>query len=181
MGLKIEEAFPYYTYDDYKLWEGEWEIIDGVAYAMAPAPLIEHQSVSAKITRELEDMFADCKKCKVLLPVDWKISDDTVVQPDNLVICHIPKNKAYLTKAPEIIFEVLSKSTAKKDTTVKFELYEREGVKYYIIVDPDEKVAKVYGLKDGRYIKLLDASDEKVGFEVDKCKKKLVFDFDKIW
>ena len=181
MGLRVEDALPHYTYDDYKEWEGDWEIINGIAYAMAPAPLIEHQNISGNIHAQLQRLFAECKKCKVLLPVDWKISEDTVVQPDNLVICHTPTNPAYLTKAPEIIFEILSKSTAKKDTTLKFHLYESEGVKYYIIVDPDEKVAKVYKLKDGKYIKLLDASDETVEFEVEKCSKKLPFDFSKIW
>ncbi len=181
MGLRVEDILPHYTYDDYKEWKGEWEIIDGIAYAMAPAPLIEHQRISAKITRELEDLFAECKKCKVLLPVDWKISEDTVVQPDNLVICHTPTNPAYLTKAPKIIFEILSKSTAKKDTTLKFHLYESEGVKYYIIVNPNEKVAKVYELKEGRYVKLLDASDETVEFEVEETNTRLPCDFSEIW
>ena len=181
MGLKIEDAFPHYTYDDYKEWEGEWEIIDGLAYAMSPAPMIEHQNISGNIHLQLKQQFQDCHRCQVLLPVDWKIFEDTVVQPDNLVICHTPKNKAYLTKAPEIIFEILSKSSAKKDITIKFDLYEREGVKYYIIVNPDDKVAKVYRLKNGKYIKLLDATDEKVEFKINKCKNLPKFDFSKIW
>lgn len=117
----------------------------------------------------------------MLLPVDWKIDDETIVQPDNLVICHEPVNEAYILKAPKIIFEVLSKSTARKDKTVKFDLYEKEGVEYYIIVDPDDEIAKVYRLKDGRYIKLCDASDEKVIFELKECEEQKEFDFSKIW
>lgn len=71
-------------------------------------------------------------------------------QPDNSVICHTPKNEAYITKSPKIIFEILSQSTEKKDKELKYHLYEEEGVFYYIIVDPIEFIAKVYHLKDGQ-------------------------------
>ena len=179
--LKLEDL-PHYTYDEYKNWEGnDWELIYGQAYCMSPAPMIEHQSISANIAWELKNIFQNCSYCKSLLPIDWKISEDTVVQPDNLVICHKPQNEAYITKAPKIIFEILSKSTAKKDKGLKYDLYEQEGVSYYIIVDPKESIAKVYELKDGRYIKVCDASDEKVEFNIKECDSKLEFDFSKIW
>ena len=181
MGALRLEDLPKYTYDEYIKWEDNWELIYGVAYAMAPAPMIKHQNISAKIARYLDEAVENCKKCQSLLPVDWKISDETIVQPDNSVICHTPKNEAYITKAPKIIFEILSKSTAKKDKGLKYKLYEQEGVTYYIIVDPKESLAKVYHLKDGRYIKLLDATDEVVEFEVDGCEKDIKFDFAKIW
>lgn len=64
------DYLPYYTYEDYKIWKGKWEIIDGVAYAMSPTPLIKHQSISNKIARNLEELFENCTKCKALLPVD---------------------------------------------------------------------------------------------------------------
>ena len=181
MGARQLDNIPHYTYDDYKIWEGKWEIIYGVAYAMSPAPMIEHQSISSKIAWQLKNILDECEKCRSLLPVDWKISEDTVVQPDNLVICHEPKNKAYLTQAPEIIFEILSKATASKDKNLKFKLYEEEGVRYYILVDPQDKVAKVYGLMNGKYIKICDAVEEKVGFYLKACDKTLEFDFSKIW
>ncbi len=178
--LKLDDI-PYYTYDDYVLWKGRWELIHGTAYAMSPAPMIKHQSISSKIARQLDELFEVCAKCKALLPVDWKISEDTTVQPDNLVICKEEANKAYITKAPKIIFEVLSKSTAKKDEGVKFRLYEAEGVRYYIIVNTDDNVAKVYELKEGRYIKMGDMTHEKVEFNIKECKEHLEFDFSKIW
>lgn len=178
--LKLEDV-PRYTYNDYKLWEDRWELIDGIAYAMSPSPMIRHQNISGKITSELLQLFEKCKKCQVLLPVDWKIDEGTVVQPDNSVICHKPKHQAYLTKAPKIIFEILSKSTAKKDKTVKFDLYEKEGVNYYVIVDPDEEIAKVYQLQSGRYVKVIDATDEKVQFELPECEEINEFDFSRIW
>lgn len=178
MGVAKLENIPQYTYEDYKHWEDEWEIIDGIAYAMSPAPMIKHQKVSNKIARILDEELENCKNCHALLPVDWKINEDTVVQPDNLVVCYEPKG-AYITKVPTMIFEILSKSTAKKDKTVKFELYQSEGVKYYIIVDPDENIAKAYQLKDGNYIKMVDATDESVEFELKDC--EITIDFNKLW
>ncbi len=179
--LRVEDAYPRYSYEDYKNWEDQWELIDGIAYAMAPMPMLKHQKITNKIGRQLDEIFDDCKRCQVLQPVDWKIDEHTIVQPDNLVICHTPTNEYYLTKAPEIVFEVLSKSTAKKDLSVKFELYEKEGVKFYFIINPNESVAKVYELKDGRYIKAGDFSDEVFEFSIDKCDKKLSFNFSRIW
>jgi len=179
--LKLEDL-PHYTYNDYKQWDSNaWELIYGIAYAMSPAPMINHQKISNKIGRFLDEIFEECQKCQALLPIDWKISEDTIVQPDNSVICHTPEHEAYITKAPKIIFEVLSKSTMKKDTGLKFDLYEREGVEYYVIVDPDERLAKVYKRHEGRFIKMLDASDETFMFELKECTPSKAFEFSKIW
>ncbi|MCX6073014.1 MAG: Uma2 family endonuclease [Campylobacterales bacterium] len=178
MGALQLEDLPKYTYEDYCLWEGKWELIDGIVYAMSPMPMIEHQSISSKIARYLDEALQGCKKCRALLPVDWKIDDSTIVQPDNLVICY-PAKGAYITKAPTIIFEILSKSTATKDKGVKFRLYEAEGVKYYIIVDPLEKLAKVYELHEGKYIKVVDATTETTTFSLAEC--SFDFDFSKIF
>jgi len=124
MGVLKEEDLPQYTYEDYKLWEGDWELIYGVPYAMSPAPMIKHQKISNNIARYLSEALEECKTCQALLPVDWKIDNHTVVEPDNLVICHEPQNEAYITKAPKVIFEILSKSTAHKDKNLKYSLYE---------------------------------------------------------
>ncbi len=174
-----KEYLPNYTYDDYVLWEGNWELIYGVPYAMAPAPMIKHQAISNKIAWQLQNVLQECKVCQALLPVDWKIDDSTVVQPDNLIICHTPQNEAYIKKAPKVIFEILSKSTVNVDKNLKYELYEKEGVDYYIIVDPQETIAKVYKLKDGKYIKLCDAYEDSVDFTLNEC--AFTFDFAKIW
>jgi Uma2 family endonuclease len=179
MSAMKKEYLPNYTYRDYLRWEGNWELIYGIPYAMAPSPSIEHQTISNKIARYLEEALEECQECQALLPVDWKISDNTIVQPDNLVICHKPLHKNYLSKAPKIIFEILSPSTAIKDHNMKFELYQQEGVEYYIIVNPNDGVAKVYRLREGRYIKIADASDESIHFELQEC--SFIFDFGKIW
>ncbi|OIQ84020.1 hypothetical protein GALL_341730 [mine drainage metagenome] len=169
---------PHYTYDDYKLWEGRWELIQGTAYAMSPAPSIAHQAVSSKIAWVLEDALKDCAECRALLPVDWRVSDDTVVQPDNLVVCH-PVEGAYISRAPVLIFEVLSKSTALKDQHTKFTIYETEGVRYYVMVDVDARTCKIFHLHEGRFIKLADVADETVDFDLGKC--RIAFNFDLIW
>lgn len=170
---------PSYVYNDYKHWEGNWELIYGIPHAMSPAPLIKHQMISSNIAWQLKTLLEKCSDCQALLPVDWKINEQTVVQPDNLVICSEPENDAYLTKAPVLIFEILSKSTASKDRTTKYHLYENEGVLYYVIVDPIDSIAKVYVLKKGKYIKVQDVSNEPVDFDLGKC--QFYFDFSKLW
>lgn len=179
MNILRQEDLPRYTYDDYAQWEGRWELIYGVAHAMSPAPDIMHQSISQRIASQLERVLENCQECHALLPVDWKIDEQTIVQPDNLVLCGELEKIAYLSKAPILIFEILSKSTAQKDRTTKFNLYEREGVRYYVMVDPKERVAKIFRLQDGRYIKALDAGKDRVEFDLGKC--SILFDFAKIW
>ncbi len=167
----------HYTIQDYVQWKGEWELVEGMPYAMAPSPMVTHQSINMKIARQLDELLDECEECQALFEIDWTVCHDTVVRPDTLVICYEPDEK--LTKKPEIIFEVTSPSTVLKDEKVKFEIYEREGVGYYVLVYPDDKVAKVYELKEGRYIKMGDFTDESTVFGLPKC--KIEFDFSKIW
>jgi Uma2 family endonuclease len=179
MNMPKLEDLPRYTYEDYVQWEGRWELIDGVPHAMSPSPGIAHQSVSQHIASQLERALENCKECHALLPVDWKIDEETTVQPDNLVVCGKLEKTAYLSKTPTLIFEILSKSTAHKDSTTKFKLYEQAGVRHYVIVDPIENIAKIYYLQDGRYIKYLDAGEDKVEFDLGNC--SIQFEFAKIW
>ena len=169
---------PHYTYQEYQHREGRWEIIEGEAFAMSPAPIPKHQNISGNIFAELREALQKCETCRSYLPIDWHIAEDTIVQPDNLVLCYKPTG-SYITKAPSLIFEVISPSTAAKDEHLKFELYEREGVLYYVIVYPNETMAKVFKLHEGRYIKALDATDEVFTFDLKKC--TIDFDFSKIW
>ena len=123
-----KEELPCYTYTDYAQWEGRWELVEGVAYAMSPSPTFAHQRVAGFIAQLLNEALDDCPDCQPVLDFDWKINQSTVVCPDNLVICHEPENQNYLTRAPALIFEILSPSTASKDESIKFRLYEAEGV-----------------------------------------------------
>ncbi len=174
-----KEDLPHYTYADYARWEGRWELIDGVAYAMSPSPSFEHQRLSHLLAGLLEEALEDCPHCQAVLDFDWKIDDSTVVCPDNLVICHEPENQNYLTRAPALIFEILSPSTAAKDEGVKFRLYEAEGVSWYVVVNPVEQVLKLYRLHDGRYIKQADLARETFEFDVGPC--RITLDFARLW
>jgi len=168
----------HYTVDDYNLWEGDWELIDGKPYAMAPSPMVTHQSVNGKLFRQLDEALEDCTDCEALFETDWQVSHDTVLRPDTVVICYEPDER--LTKKPEIIFEVISPSTALRDEKAKFEIYEQEGVHYYVLVYPETKTAKVYELREGRYIKKGDFSEEQTLFILtEEC--EIAFDFCKIW
>ena len=82
----------------------------------------------------------------------------------------------YLTKAPEIIVEIISKSTAKRDEKYKFEIYEKEKVKYYIILYPNDLRAKIYKLKGSKYDKEGDFLLESYNFEDTTCGVSLDFE-----
>ena len=170
-----DKAIEHYSYDDYCHWEGKWELIAGAPMAMTPSPVINHQAIAAKILNELMNSIGDCEKCLVLSEEDWKVSHDTVVKPDVVLICDEPNDK-YITKAPEIIVEVISKTTAKRDEVFKFEIYETEKVLFYIIVYPDDCKAKLYKLENNEYSKQGDFSKETYSFDGTTCKAKIDFD-----
>ncbi len=174
-----KEYIPRYTYEDYRQWEGKWELIRGIPYAMSPAPVIRHQEVASNISLELKEQSKACQKCKALQAVDWKIDERTVVCPDNLLVCGDEIGEAYLVETPEMIFEVLSPSTMFKDRNVKYKLYEKMGVSYYVLVDISARVAEVFRLYEGAYEKIADAQDDTVHFTLKTC--EVEFDFTKIW
>ncbi len=171
--IKLEDL--HYTYDDYKQWQGEWELFGGVPVAMSPAPIRKHQSIASLIITELTNQLDKCTECEVLGEVDYKISDDTLLRPDVVLTCN-ETNDTYLTKAPEIIVEIISKSTAKRDEVYKFDIYEAEKVKYYIIVYPDDLIAKVYRLDGKKYDKQGDFTSEIYDFEDTSCKVSMNFE-----
>jgi Uma2 family endonuclease len=151
--MPISQLMSHFTYEDYKGWEDSWELIDGVPYAMAPAPYPKHQKIVFAISKELDKnlncTFKDI--CEVYIaPVDWKIDDTSVVQPDVAVFCE-KTQKQYFSKTPLLVVEVLSRATALKDTTTKFKLYQREGVSCYMIVDPNRQKAEIFELEDTKY------------------------------
>ena len=174
--LRIEDIN--YTYNDYKSWEGNWELYNGIAIAMAPAPMRKHQSLASSIISEFYLQLDNCNRCEVLGEVDYKVSDNTILRPDIALVCD-ESSEHYLTKAPEIIVEIISHSTAKRDEVYKFDIYQNEKVKYYIIIYPDDLYAKVYKLDGREYDKQGDFSEESYEFEDTKC--KLHIDFKKVF
>lgn len=170
---------PNYTYDDYVHWEGKWELISGIPVAMSPSPGIRHQEISGAIHAELLAKLGKCQHSKALLALDWKVADNTVLQPDNLVYCKPFENENYLTAAPSLIFEILSPSTTLKDKNTKFYIYESAGVKYYVMVNPKTSTAEIFEWSEEGYKRAGEISTETYLFRLDDC--ELSFDFAKIW
>ena len=169
-----------YTYEDYKNWEGSWELIDGIPVSMAPAPMRIHQDIATELIFILKSFLEknECPDCEVSFENDWKISNSTTLRPDVVLVCN-DEGEAYLTKAPKIVIEILSPSTAKKDETVKFDIYEEEKVQYYILVYPKDLKAKVYTLDKNNYTKVGDFTNEKLIFDDLECELEL--DFEKVF
>jgi len=146
------KIIPHYTYDDWVRWEGVWELIEGHPIAMSPTPVPSHQKIAAEIRTELILALrkAGCNSCRAYDPLDYKISEDTILVPDILIVCGEVKKK-YLDFAPALIVEILSPATALRDRHTKYQLYEQQGVKYYLIVDIDKKQIEAFALNSGKY------------------------------
>lgn len=145
------KILPYYTYEDYVQWEGRWELIDGIPHAMSPAPTPGHQMIAVNLSAEFRVALKQCKHCKASQPVDYKVAEDTILQPDMLVICG-DVSKPYLDFPPALVAEILSPSTAIKDRHTKSGLYAGQGIPYYIIISPDTDEAEVYVLEENDYV-----------------------------
>ena len=172
MALPVLKKGNNFTYGDYVNWSGEerWELINGCAYNMSPAPSRRHQ----KISRELElaiGVFLTDKSCEVYdAPFDVRLPETdeadenivTVVQQDIVVICDAKKlDDKGCRGAPDLIIEILSSETSSKDMKIKLALYERHGVKEYWIVHPIDNIVMVLQLdKNKKYGKPTVYSEE---------------------
>ena len=179
LNLQMQEE--YYTYDDISAMDDDIrrELIDGVIYNMA-SPLNVHQDISMEISRQLSN-FLRGKKCKVYhAPFDVRLNadkankkDDTVVQPDILVIC----NRSILDPqgrgckgAPDFVIEILSPSTAYMDRHIKFKKYLEAGIREYWIVDPAYKLVEAHILVNGIYTKRTYGNTDSISVHVlDGC------------
>lgn len=170
---------PQYTYTDYVQWKGEWELIDGMPYAMSPSPVRQHQVANGNLYIAFNNaVLPECQPCSVFMPLDWKVSEKTVVQPDLMIVCKEFETD-FLEFAPTIVVEILSPSTALKDRNEKYELYEQEGVRYYLIADPKFKKIEVYELMDGKY-QPVSINPQQFTFHLDGG-RQITVDFQGIW
>lgn len=167
-----------YTVPDYQTWEGDWELIYGQPLAMTPSPGVLHQRISSAIHAQLFSALEPCPSCEVLFEIDVEFTAETVVRPDLVVICY-PAQGDRLTRAPELIVEVVSHLRSRRDEVIKFDLYQREGVAYYILAYPEVRKIKVYRLSENVYVKVGDFFDERLRFELSKC--SFDFDFGSVW
>jgi Uma2 family endonuclease len=152
MGVLKVQYLPQYTIEDYLSWDGDWELIHGIPYAMSPSPGIGHQRSGRKALNALEEALklASCN-CEVFYELDWHVKKDTVVRPDLIVLCNAEFKKDFVDQTPPLVIEVLSPSTQEKDRTLKAELYAAAGVVNYVLIDHEKKGLEVFLLINGRY------------------------------
>lgn len=157
MSLPIIHPDRKYTYEDYLSWPDEerYELLDGIPYAMTPAPSTAHQRISRELLTEFS-LYLRGKKCEVFdAPFDVRFfAEDKrdkevthVVQPDIAIVCDPGKlDERGCKGSPDLIVEIISPATAKHDKWLKYKLYERAGVREYWIVDPGNKMVDVFRL-----------------------------------
>ncbi len=129
------------------------EIIDGVLF-VSPSPDWWHQKLVMRVHGWFEDAGAGRGEASVA-PLDVRLSDYDSVQPDVLFITsermHILADDGRITGPPDIVVEVVSKSSAAHDRVRKFALYARSGVPEYWILDHRDRAFVIHELRDGRY------------------------------
>jgi Uma2 family endonuclease len=152
----------HHTYGDYVQWPDDtrWELIDGQAFAMSPAPTLDHQSVVGEIFGQLFVQLRGKRwrpfvaPCDVLLPRNQEADAtvDTCVQPDVFVVCDPAKlNDKCVRGAPDFVLEVLSPATASHDQVLKRRRYEQAGVREFWLLHPTDRVLTIYRLLNGEY------------------------------
>jgi Uma2 family endonuclease len=138
------------TYDDLLLFPDDGkrhEIIDG-EHHVTPTPNIRHQSIVGAFHLLIATHLETHPLGRIFLsPLDVVFSDFDVVEPDLLYVSHARDEAltgVHVRGVPELVIEIASKGTRKRDETIKRRLYERVGVSEYWIVDPEIDVVRVY-------------------------------------
>ena len=127
---------PHYTLKDYAQWKGDWELWEGLAVAMSPSPFGRHQTALTRLSHAFRDAVTDSNcHAETIVELDWIIAEDTVVRPDVMIVCGDPPEK-HMHETPALVAEILSDTTRQNDLTYKRQLYHRQGVEAYLIVDP---------------------------------------------
>lgn len=156
-----------YTYADYLLWQfkDRVEIIKGKIFKMSPAPSRSHQDTSWSIARQLDKTFYKTTCKMYTAPFDVRLINfkestkdnqiTSVVQPDLCVVCDINKlDDKGCIGAPDLIIEIFSPGNSYREMTIKFDLYEENGVKEYWIVNQSDKTILIYVLNENKFVGL---------------------------
>ncbi len=145
-----------WTYEDYLKLEDDkrYEVLEGELVEI-PAPSVIHQRIVGRLFRKMSAFVEESDLGEVFIsPVDVVLSEENVLQPDVVFVSkensHIVKDKAILG-APDLVVEVISPSSFKRDTEDKRKIYARFGVKELWFVFPGERTVEVFSLKEGSY------------------------------
>lgn len=146
-----------WTYNSYATLPEDghrYEIVDGVLF-MTPAPDIPHQKAVQKLLRHLEARIEDTGLGQIFVsPVDVELSPKNVFEPDVTVILNAGLDKVkrtHIVGSPDLVVEVASPSTRKRDRTTKRDAYTHAGIKEYWLVDTTTRTIEVLFLEDGAY------------------------------
>ncbi|MBQ9486231.1 MAG: Uma2 family endonuclease [Selenomonadaceae bacterium] len=137
------------------LFYESYEIIEGEKIMSAAAPL-NHSSILFRLGMIIGN-YVIAKKCGYVFPddVDVHFPDGNLFKPDLVVVkqenAGILNWHGSIYGVPDMVVEVLSKSTRRKDLTIKKDIYESNGVKEYWIIDPWAKAVDVYILREGKF------------------------------
>jgi Uma2 family endonuclease len=163
---KLEEK-RHFTYADYLEWEGpeRYQIMYGEAYMMS-SPTVGHQSISMELSRQFAAYLLG-KPCRVFAaPLDVRPfpredrGDDTVVQPDLLVVCDSTKlSRGSVDGPPDLVIEIVSPSNGQRELLLKFQIYLDAGVREYWVIDPKMKIVQVHVLEAGHFISSIYKED----------------------
>ena len=158
--IDVLDANRRYTYADYLEWEGKerYQLINGEAFQMA-SPSVAHQALLGEVFYQFYSWLRG-KPCQVFAaPLDVRLfpkkdkSDNTVVQPDMLVVCDKSKiDKGSINGAPDLVIEIISPSNTHSDLFLKFQYYLKAGVREYWVIDPEQKKVQVHIYENDHYI-----------------------------
>ena len=145
---------PKLTYQDYANLEGDerYELLDG-ELLLVGSPNEDHQIASLELATQMNIFVKENDLGRVFTaPYDVLFTDTDVAQPDILFVSnereHI-RTPANIQGAPDLIVEILSPSSSRRDWRDKRELYAEHGVKEYWIVDPANHIVWIMLLRDG--------------------------------
>lgn len=133
------------AYDSYEIIRGE--------KIMSPSPAKSHMYIMNNIFFNIQIYLRGKKIGRVFTDnMDVHLPDGTLVKPDLFVVCDrkILKDKATVYGVPDFVVEILSYSTRRRDMTTKKEIYEKNGVHEYWIVNPWDKSVLVHHLREGK-------------------------------
>lgn len=153
-GMRISTKFSYEDLQHIPPDRNRYEIVDGELF-VTPAPIPLHQRIVMNLAAFLWQHVRTQRLGEVFVaPLDVVLTSETVLEPDIIFVSrarlHIIGEK-YLAGPPDLVVEVLSKSSARLDRDIKPKQYARYGVSEFWRVDPEEKTVEIFRLQEGEY------------------------------
>ena len=164
------------VYDE-RLENPTYELINGEE-VMQAQPSTNHACIAMNLSRIISTYLRG-KRCKVFAEMMVYFDKDNHYIPDLIIVCNQDKIKTTrIEGSPDLVVEILSPSTGKRDVGIKKETYERFGVREYWIVNPKEKSIEAYHLRDGKFMlddryTVLDEEEEEALNDKEKAEHKL--------